>query len=32
VDSSVPAPVVKQLKETGLFQQVRPLSFEVTQS
>ena len=32
VDSRVPAPVVKQLKETGLFQQIKPLSFEATQS
>ena len=32
VDSRVPPPVVKQLKETGLFQQIKPLSFEVTQS
>jgi D-3-phosphoglycerate dehydrogenase len=32
VDSRVPPPVVKQLKETGLFQQIKPLSFEATQS
>ena len=28
VDSPVPAPVIKQLEETGLFQQVKPLTFD----
>jgi len=28
VDSPVPAPVIKSLEDTGLFQQVKPLTFD----
>jgi len=28
VDSPVPAPVIAKLEETGLFQQVKPLTFD----
>ena len=29
VDAEVPAPVIKQLEDTGMFKQVRPLQFDV---